>query len=345
MPTIDWAAHPGLDDALLALYDGTDEKRTSPEAALELSMAYGLPITGHKVRNRYAELRAKGEVENTRKPFEAAYEEFNRYIGYAPHEFEIPKSLEAQRRRYLVLSDLHIPFHNKEALASIVQSHPEMDGVILAGDFLDCYSLSRFLKERDAPLQDELAQGKAVLTTLAERYPKVWAIGGNHERRSLNFFAQRLPAELLFLVSYNLLEYITHNLPNVEIVKNEHKDVTTEHFFELGDCVIAHAETTSKVPLKHVQGFEEWLRKWRYALEQKSWRAIMQAHSHQGGQFYAHGGEILWMELGSLVTLKGMDYALRGDVKYSPPTLGYGLLVQDEGRTDFGETRFIPLAA
>ena len=56
------------------------------------------------------------------------------------------RTLPKGPKRWLILSDIHFPFHDKEALgAALDYGHGRCDGVLLNGDVVvDMYSLSRF---------------------------------------------------------------------------------------------------------------------------------------------------------------------------------------------------------
>jgi len=90
----------------------------------------------------------------------------------------------------IVLPDLHIPFHDKKLLECWLDriASEEFDGVDIIGDFLDCYTLSRFDKNpsRRDTLQSEVDQGANILAEIRRlcvgsadiRYSE-----GNHEDR------------------------------------------------------------------------------------------------------------------------------------------------------------------
>ena len=107
----------------------------------------------------------------------------------------LPKDI----KRWLVLSDIHIPFHDPVALkVALEYAHGECDGVLLNGDTLDCYALSRF--EKDPELVDfdgELDGAERLLDSLDSWGAKkiVFKIG-NHEARLEKYLINKAP-ELL----------------------------------------------------------------------------------------------------------------------------------------------------
>jgi hypothetical protein len=89
----------------------------------------------------------------------------------------------------LVISDIHAPYHDPVALNIITQilTDTQPTYLIVNGDTVDCYGISRFLKDptRLETLQDELNIARTILKTLKDASPKTKRIitEGNHEAR------------------------------------------------------------------------------------------------------------------------------------------------------------------
>ncbi len=89
----------------------------------------------------------------------------------------------------IVLPDLHVPFHDKKLLECWMGRFYDRvwDGVDIVGDFLDCYTLSRFDKNplRKKTLQHEVDECQAILTSIRELSPAadIRYSEGNHEDR------------------------------------------------------------------------------------------------------------------------------------------------------------------
>lgn len=88
-----------------------------------------------------------------------------------------------------VLSDMHIPFQDDETIRNvfdcIVDNQPKY--IVLLGDILDCYSISRFLKHPDRfrNLQDEINIFYKMMRELKKELPNtdIHYVLGNHENR------------------------------------------------------------------------------------------------------------------------------------------------------------------
>ena len=89
-------------------------------------------------------------------------------------------------KRYVVLSDIQIPFQEDSALEVAYKLIKDVkpDGVILNGDIVDCYSISDFDKDpwSEADIDSEIAGACNLMGKLSKVPNKVW-IGGNHEDR------------------------------------------------------------------------------------------------------------------------------------------------------------------
>lgn len=89
--------------------------------------------------------------------------------------------------RVMVLSDLHIPFHDRRALElfKTVAKATKASHCVCIGDFVDLYSLNRFglSAQREADLEKELARGRKELKAVREIFDVFKFLEGNHERR------------------------------------------------------------------------------------------------------------------------------------------------------------------
>lgn len=104
-----------------------------------------------------------------------------------------PHAPAGRLQRWVVLPDIHVPFHDVELLEKVcrfmVDHKP--DGLVVGGDFLDLYSLSRYAADslyqlRDVSLSTEYQEGRRILTQIESALPKgcdKYYIWGNHEDR------------------------------------------------------------------------------------------------------------------------------------------------------------------
>lgn len=97
--------------------------------------------------------------------------------------------IDTNYHQTFVLSDMHIPFQDDETIRNvfdcIVDNQPKY--IVLLGDILDCYSISRFTKRPDRMrnLQDEINIFYKMMRELKKEIPntEIHYILGNHENR------------------------------------------------------------------------------------------------------------------------------------------------------------------
>jgi len=97
---------------------------------------------------------------------------------------------------WLILSDLHIPFHEPMPLEAAIKwgQISKVDGILLNGDILDCAAISFWLSShRDFNREIEL--GMDFLDFLRQEFPKQQIVykPGNHEYRLPRAFIHKLP--------------------------------------------------------------------------------------------------------------------------------------------------------
>lgn len=111
----------------------------------------------------------------------------------------LPYIVPAGLDRILVLGDLHIPFHDVQALSAAIKwaKDRKVQAVILNGDVLDCYQLSRFTRNpKQRSFGEELKAGKEVIDIIRrELQPELLIYKlGNHEDRYEVLIQSQAPA-------------------------------------------------------------------------------------------------------------------------------------------------------
>lgn len=118
--------------------------------------------------------------------------------SFLPHIVSVDRDT-----RSLVLSDLHIPYHNRASIIAAIDHGRREDCriVLINGDLLDFHRLSRFQKDpRSRSPKEEIARTNQFLDALDDAFPKARKIFklGNHDERYEHYLAAR--AEELFEV-------------------------------------------------------------------------------------------------------------------------------------------------
>lgn len=116
----------------------------------------------------------------------------------APHA-ESYSPFEAGSGRWLILSDVHLPWHDRKTVELAVgrARRDGVEGVLLNGDLLDCHDLSTHDKDPGAPRYvEEVRVAKEFLGWLRNRLPDARIVlkEGNHEERLGKYLLRNAPA-------------------------------------------------------------------------------------------------------------------------------------------------------
>lgn len=143
--------------------------------------------------------------------------------------------------KFIVLSDIHFPYHDNKAIKAALQfmkNHP-VDTIILNGDILDFYDVSSFDKDPDRinSLQKEIDLATKFFGQLRKIKPgaRIVFVKGNHSSR-LERYLKKHP-ELYSLEALKLPNLLKLNDYNIE-----YKD----RGFKLGSLKIIHGDMVRK---------------------------------------------------------------------------------------------------
>lgn len=141
----------------------------------------------------------------------------------------------------LVGGDFHYPFHNRAWVSSFVKRSKEAKTVVLNGDVLDCYSLSRFdIVPNTSSFQREIREVTAFLKRLRKATnARIIFNEGNHENRFFKKIINAFP-EMYDMVS--LRELL--DLDGIGIEWNPM--VGRDSMIELDGWLIGHFDKASK---------------------------------------------------------------------------------------------------
>lgn len=125
-------------------------------------------------------------------------------------------------KRCLILSDLHVPYHDEAAVAAAVAEGIDfgVDGVLLNGDICDFFGCSRWDRDpREVDLANEIEQTKALFAFFRDFFPDaeiVWK-EGNHEERFAHYLWKKAP-ELLSVPNFDMASIFDLQKFNITLV-------------------------------------------------------------------------------------------------------------------------------
>jgi predicted phosphodiesterase len=146
--------------------------------------------------------------------------------------FQLPDSFQEEYEPYicpfydnwLIMSDIHIPYHNTPAVNELLNYgiSKGITAILLNGDFLDCYMLSRFQPDpRMRSMNEELAAGREFLDCL-QKYTgaRIFFKLGNHEERLEKILITKAP-EFLNVPDFELCTLLRLGEKKVECIKDK----------------------------------------------------------------------------------------------------------------------------
>ena len=146
--------------------------------------------------------------------------------------YKLPDSDERQyvpfkltgHKRVAVLSDIHIPYHSIAALTAALTfcKKEKPDALLLNGDTLDCFQLSKFVKDpRKRHFAEELRIFKETMEVFEKTLKcKIYFKYGNHSERYEHFLFTKAK-ELVGVEEFELENIIKARSRGIEIIKDK----------------------------------------------------------------------------------------------------------------------------
>jgi predicted phosphodiesterase len=174
----------------------------------------------------------------------------------------VPKSISDEIKNYIldsnkykqigIIGDLHIPFlDNKSFNTAIKYFHKiKIDCLIINGDFIDAYQLSKFLRNpAKSDLQNELDFATKIISILRQIFPKIKIIYklGNHDARVKKFIYQH--SELLNLRCLKLENLLELKRYNIELIEEKQLIQYSNYIIAHGDEIAASGLNPARLTL------------------------------------------------------------------------------------------------
>lgn len=139
-------------------------------------------------------------------------------------------------KKVLLISDIHIPYFNKTAFELAVDygKKKKCDTVVILGDFLDMYQISRFSRNPINPsVAEEIKMGLEIIQYLRKQFPiqEMIFVEGNHDLRLSNYVNAN--SELFGLADIKL-----ENL--LKLKEYKIKYINEKRFLKAGKLIICH---------------------------------------------------------------------------------------------------------
>jgi predicted phosphodiesterase len=136
-----------------------------------------------------------------------------------------------------ILNDIHLPFHCNTSLKAAITylKKRKVDTILLNGDTLDFYQLSRFEKDpRERKTHEEIKAARQFLDYLSENFPKakIFWKDGNHDERLQSLLRVKAP-ELLDIPEFRIPYLLSFSDRGIGYI-------TEKQLIEVEDLTILH---------------------------------------------------------------------------------------------------------
>jgi predicted phosphodiesterase len=158
-----------------------------------------------------------------------------------------PYKIPVNHNNILIIGDIHIPYHNIPALTLALKYglENEVNTILLNGDIIDFYAISRFEKDpRKRNFGHEVLMTRQFLTTLRQLFPNaaIYYKCGNHDVRYDHYIMRNAPDllgmnEFSFESLMKLDELNITFIPDKQIIRAG--NLTILHGHELGQSVFS----------------------------------------------------------------------------------------------------------
>jgi len=146
---------------------------------------------------------------------------YNPYNLPSSDETKYEPFLIKGHKRVGILSDIHVPYHSIDALTCAIEylKKRKIDALLLNGDTIDCYQLSRFARDPKARnFKLELDTFKALFDVFEKEFKcKIYFKIGNHEERYEKFLCEKA-GELKGIEEFEFENIIKARARGIEII-------------------------------------------------------------------------------------------------------------------------------
>jgi predicted phosphodiesterase len=271
--------------------------------------------------------------------YDQDWDKFCKWLGIVKKRIASYPPPPSKFVRSMAISDLHIPFHDKEATTNAIEFgiKNKVNKLYVLGDAVDCYSLSRFSKFKTVPIKEEYSEARQFFDYASRSFNEVIVLAGNHEQRERKHFSSRLTSdELDWLLDKPMLQRCTEDMKNVTVHSNIVHGVDMNWVISVGDVVMGHPEKSSANHFVPAETFRKWLSMWGRSVNlNPNPRLVIIGHTHQAGITWS--GETMLIENGCLCIPQ--EYALQPNLYPKPQRLAYTMFDMSNGKVILDSVR------
>lgn len=254
------------------------------------------------------------------------------------------------KTRILCISDFHFPF--AKPIETFADYAGRTDILVLNGDILDCYAISKFPKTyRSSPLEEMVGARQYLIDLIAYIQPReVVVTYGNHCLRLGSYLSSHLDTDIQELMPETSLEYLfvdgfthynrklktkTYYEPISEVFDNIKITYTGNWYCQIFDTIFCHPKAFASSPMKTAEKAMYFFRN-----EGKQFQTLVMAHTHRTGS-YSIGNTMIY-EQGAACDTDKLNYS--NGMLVNSQKQGFIYLCYDaDGHCVFDKTKLVTL--
>jgi predicted phosphodiesterase len=237
------------------------------------------------------------------------------------------------------ISDLHIPFVNDAVVKDMLEKHSDADILVLNGDLLEQYSVSKWPKSKGIVLKHEYQIAVKYIQLFAKHFKRVVLTRGNHDERVAKYFSTNLDPGVSFLTHPDPLERIAKGFdftPDGTFAQI-HKFDNVSYFgglcgwwAKVGKTIFAHPSGGSGVPMR------TGINVANYFFQKEDFDCVVLGHTHKLGSIVYKGKLVIEQGCACIP----MDYEADSKMQYGQQSFGYAVIyMNSKGEVDFDKSR------
>ena len=223
----------------------------------------------------------------------------------------------------MIINDLHLPFEREDVLEIIAKHANEITTLVIAGDLMDCESISSFPKIERLKLEDELIYTYNWLKEvrkILDKDQKIVIVEGNHENRWYRLVCELHKKNLQTFIDPHLLNMITEGFTIYDRDGKRRKFepldgiINIPHWFVNLDnkIIVAHPKDFSSVDGRMCEKASA-----HFLNRQEEFEVVVFGHTHRYTQMTVSRRQGVYVvENGALC--KPMPYSDTGKLNYTP---------------------------
>lgn len=215
--------------------------------------------------------------------------------------------IELKGGNVLIASDFHVPFQDNKAVAAFknIVEIEQPDIVVIAGDLVDMYMLSRFTKGEGRNPMEEIHEARDILREIRESFRgDMYYVIGNHEQRLEKNILTKAPEMASLLPDI----FTLFKLEELQIKGCGSITINNNFFIKHGNLL------GNKSGLSAIKEMEN------------SYMSGASGHTHRLSKYIARksGRKFIWMETGCLCSMQP-EYMLNPNWQQGYASIVFGL--------------------